>query len=291
MCEMSGLSHEELLGRRVTDIVDPAERETVQRHWQARRAGGSDPYEIGWRRPDGGFRHALISPCPRFDEAGNFIGSIAVVTDITNRKKAEDDLKERHDHELLLRREITHRVGNNLATLMGLVQASSAHASSVNEFAEALSRRIAAMQRVHAVLARAEWKGGHVTDVVQGALAAYAQESIDCEGPEANLTPRESTALGLVLNELATNAAKYGALRGSAGRVELRWEQLNGTGGDRLAFHWCERDGDPIDPPDREGLGTQLVRGLVESDLRGQVELSYPSEGAAHRFTITLDER
>ncbi len=290
MCDISGRTPEELLGRRISEVVDADQQHIIDRNWKLRQQGGNAPYEVNWTRPNGDRAHALISPCPRFDASGEFQGSIAVITDISSLKLAEAELRRKHEHERLLRREITHRVGNNLAMLLGLVEAGKGHADSVEQFAAALSERVAAMQRVHGVLSHGDWQGSRVRDVIHGALEPYAGDALTCHGPEIVLNPRESTALGLVLNEFAINAAKYGALRQPHGRVDLAWERVTNEAGEQVAFHWRERDGEPIAAPAREGLGTQLVRGLVESDLRGELTLSYPRDGAAHRFTITLDD-
>jgi two-component sensor histidine kinase len=110
-------------------------------------------------------------------------------------------------------------------------------------------------------------------------------------GPDASIAPRQVTALGMVLQELMANSLKYGALKSPTGRVDVQWNVVDAAEGAnrRLELTWRESGGPPIDAAPAPGQGTGLILGFVRSELRGMAELSYPPQGAAHRFQLNLD--
>jgi two-component sensor histidine kinase len=136
--------------------------------------------------------------------------------------------------------------------------------------------RLMALAAAHDVLTRENWEGAELREIVAESVAGHAQEAgrIAMEGPRLRLSPRAALAIAMALYELATNAAKYGALSGPEGRVAIRWRVED----DALAMSWEETDGPPVVPPTRRGFGTRLVASLAR-ELGGESDLDYAPAG------------
>src|SRR5205085_8187582 len=133
----------------------------------------------------------------------------------------------------------------------------------------AVEGRIRALSRAHMLLSRSRWEGAAMRKLVEEELAPYRTseaESVSAIGPEVVLQPATAQALALALHELATNAAKYGALSTAAGKVRLSWELKP----DNLVLQWTETGGPPINPPHSEGYGTRVISASIERQLGGQ---------------------
>lgn len=201
------------------------------------------------------------------------------VIDVSDRRQAEL-------RQLMMARELDHRVKNNLAEVLALVEQSGTSASSYEEFREAFAGRVRAMARTHEALAAHHWHGVPLHEVAALMLGPYAgsgDERIVKRGEPILLAPTASSALGLTLHELAANAAKHGALAVASGRVELSWRRdENGA----LEIVWRERGGPPVARPEKVGFGTRLVRGVVTHELGGTIEMEFDQEGL--RCTIRI---
>jgi two-component sensor histidine kinase len=179
----------------------------------------------------------------------------------------------------MMARELDHRVKNNLAEVLALVEQSGTSASSYEEFREAFAGRVRAMARTHEALAARHWRGVPLREVADLTLEPYTgagDDRIVKHGDAVVLAPTASSALGMMLHELAANAAKHGALAVSAGRVELSWRrEQNGD----LEIVWRERGGPPVARPEREGFGMRLVRGVVTHELGGTLAMEFDPQG------------
>jgi PAS domain S-box-containing protein len=264
-----------------------------------RALGGasSDDVEIFVRHP-GRANGSWISTTARpiFDEAGRLAGGVTVIRDLTDRKLAEQRLRDsdRHhrdlaEHNRWLVRELAHRVGNNLAALLALVPMMRSRATDVDAFAAAVEARLRAMAHVHRMLTESNWRAVGLRTLAKTALGAmgYAArhpclETV--EGPDVQIAPRQVLPLMLVLVELYTNSCKYGAHTAAGGRLAVTWDARPAdTGaGTAVTLRWQERGGPPVTGPIRPSLGSDLVCNFVARELGGHCELRFPPEGAEH---------
>jgi two-component sensor histidine kinase len=193
--------------------------------------------------------------------------------EIDEHRKTEDALR-------FAMRELDHRVKNVLATVQSVADQTIRSSSSMNEFSEAFSGRIQALARIHSALAGRRWEGlalGELVDLVVGPYRHHADSiRIDCDG---SVVPAGLVrALGMALHELATNAAKYGALSSAAGLVAISARAENSDGA-RLRISWKETGGPRVDRPARRGFGARLIEEALAYETDGRVALGFPVDG------------
>ncbi|URD60642.1 PAS domain-containing protein [Sphingomonas sp. KRR8] len=213
------------------------------------------------------------------DEAGQPIEVIGLVTDVTAQKIAEE-------RERLLAREVDHRAKNLLAVVQSVVQLTRAEDSE--QLKAGIIGRIQSLARAHSLLADARWEGVELTGLAREEVAPYAEEQdarVTLDGPPLLLRPAAAQSIALVLHELATNAAKYGALASSNGQLELSWS-IGDDG--RLLLVWQERGGSASrdKPPTRSGFGSRLIKASIERQLRGTVSYDWAAPGLTVNMTI-----
>jgi PAS domain S-box-containing protein len=216
-------------------------------------------------RPDGTRVPILPFPTPLHDAEGRLIGAVNMLVDITERKAAEEE-------KTVLLRELAHRVNNTFAVILAVAQQTLRTAPSAKAFVETFTGRLQALAQAHNLLLAKDWSGADLADLAKGQLAPFCtdgQDRLTIEGPKVTLPPPQAIALGVVLHELGTNAAKYGALSNGSGTVELSWT----LGPGRVNLAWAERHGPPVAPPSRKGLGTKLIqRGLPDATIDWRFE-------------------
>ncbi|MCR5876218.1 PAS domain-containing protein [Phenylobacterium sp. J426] len=212
---------------------------------------------------------------------------VGVVLDITDRRRAFEGLADAERRQRLLIDELNHRVKNTLAAVQSIARQSARGAVSVPDFRAAFESRLMALSQTHNALTRSSWEHAGLQELLQEELSPYAAGQCHLDGPQVLLRPREALALGMTFHELATNAAKYGALSTPEGRLEVVWG-VNAAG--RLALLWRERGGPPAKSPAREGFGTRLLRAAVDGELGGRSQMSYAPEGLTVTLTVQLIE-
>ena len=206
----------------------------------------------------------------------------AASIDVTERREAET-------RERLLLREVDHRARNALAVVRALLQLSPRDQAPA-EFARTLDGRIAAMARAHALLAAERWQGASLDGLLGQELSAFAEaeaaQRVQLSGPPVLLKAEIAQPLSLVLHELATNAAKYGALSREAGLLRVDW--VLGAD-DLLHLRWSERGGPSLDgPPARRGFGSKLVERVTRAQLHGTVTFDWGVEGLEVLLAVPL---
>jgi PAS domain S-box-containing protein len=246
-----------------------------------------ETYTVEYRiiRPDGQVRWILAVGGALYDElTGEPIRILGNNADITDRKRAEE-------RQQVLVAELDHRVKNVLATVSAVVSHTREGSRSVTNFAAALEGRIRSMANTHQLLSSRRWQGIPLTKLVRGELAPYAtRDNIQFSGPEIILRPEAGQAMANVLHELATNAAKYGALSIGTGRVSIRWHRrANGQPRSPLVLEWQEIDGPTVVAPSRSGYGTRTVRDLIPYEFGGSVDLLLDPEGVRCRLELPAD--
>jgi PAS domain S-box-containing protein len=192
------------------------------------------------------------------------------------------EAKRAERQERLLVEELSHRVKNTLATAQALATQTLRKSVSPEGFAAAFSGRLAALAKAHTLLANDGWTGAGLHDLIREQLAAYRvadDASVTIQGDDILLEPSAALALGLTLHELATNAAKHGALASPAGSIEIGAQIGRGSRGRRLTLTWRERGGPPIGTPPRRGFGLMLIERGLSYQLQGRVALDFRRAG------------
>jgi two-component sensor histidine kinase len=204
---------------------------------------------------------------------------------MTAAKKAEE-------YQNLLIAELDHRVKNVLARVVAVVHSAREGSHSMTELVEKLERRIHSMADAHALLSRGRWQGVGLVEVVRQELAPYAKAgNTSVDGPDVVMTAEATQAVAMVLHELVTNAAKYGALSTSNGKVSVHWDwRLNGNPESELLIDWQENGGPSAVLPAREGYGTSVIRNLVPYELGGTVDLAYTTSGVRCKIAIPSEQ-
>jgi PAS domain S-box-containing protein len=241
---------------------------------------GARTQQIEFRvlRPDGNVRWCTGTMAASLD-ADRVVRISGVTIDITERKEAE----ERQD---LLAREVDHRARNALAVVQSIVRLTKA--STVENYAAAVEGRIKALARAHALLSDSRWHGADLGTLAIEELAPYRvaeAEKVEISGPKISLLPHMAQGLALALHELATNAAKHGALSSVAGKVSLTWQSRP----DGLILQWTETGGPRLAPPPARSFGLNVIRASIESQLGGKATFDWDPKGM--RCTLSIPWR
>jgi PAS domain S-box-containing protein len=218
-----------------------------------------------------------------YDREGTVLRIIGVNIDITERKQAE---KQRDT----LNAELDHRVKNVLATVGAIIFQTQNANATLEGFVASVDRRIKSLASTHELLSRAHWHGVSLQEIIQREFAPYTAAKSNISGPRITLRPEAAQVMAMVLHELTTNAAKYGAFSNHAGRVSVRWFWLpNGILHQRLAIEWQETDGPPVSAPSASGYGTCIIREVLPYELGGKVDLSFAPGGVQCRLEIPAE--
>jgi PAS domain S-box-containing protein len=221
---------------------------------------------------------------PRLDDAGAFLGYTGVGLDLTETKIAQEQ-------QGLLINELNHRVKNTLATVQSLVTRTLRGAASPTQARLDIDARLIALARAHDVLTRENWDGAGLREVVRQAIDPFETDRagrFDVSGPEIRMSPRLSLSLAMILQELATNAVKYGALSNDCGRVQIDWSVIEGEGLSTLRFFWSEKGGPRVQAPQRRGFGTTLIERTFGYEEGGRADLKYLPDGLVAEISVPV---
>ncbi|MBW3559097.1 MAG: PAS domain S-box protein, partial [Proteobacteria bacterium] len=239
----------------------------------------------GWRlRKDGSRFYADIVITALFNPAGELVGFGKLTRDVTERRRAEEQQR-------LLLDELNHRVKNTLATVQSIAAGSARDTASVEDFRRSFDRRLVALSQAHDLLTRTSWESAELDDIVRQTLAPYLGRPgvVLAEGPSVRLSPKAVVAVHMGLHEMATNAAKYGALAYETGRLEVGWRIVAGEP-PSIIFDWRESGVPGLQPPSREGFGTRLIK-AVGRELDARVEPRLQPDGMSFRWTAHPSEK
>jgi two-component sensor histidine kinase len=223
----------------------------------------------------GNSRWYRVSGIPVRDAGGRLSGALLAIVDIDQEKRAAE-------HQRLLVNELNHRVKNTLATVQSISGQTLRNAETPAAAREAVESRLLALSRAHAVLTRENWEGASLGEVVAQALEPFhtlGEDRLHAAGPDVRLTPRMALALAMALQELATNAVKYGALSNEDGTVHITWSVHDNGLPPHLALRWRENGGPPVLPPQRRGFGSRLIERSLAQDLNGTVQIEFAPDG------------
>lgn len=274
-----GRTPEEMVGMSPYELFHPEDAERIRVvHDRLLRDKGQLEIRFRIRRRDG--RYVWFESntrATRDPETGGVTQLITVSRDVTARHEAER-------RQAWMMRELDHRVRNNLSAIMSLMESTAESSESVEEFRNAFSGRLHALNRTHTLLSQSDWDGASLELLAHETLGAYADADAQSkvmaiEGPHVSLPSNAAGPLAMALHELATNAAKYGALSHNGGRVSVRWGVDRSGGGEVLKLEWCETGGPAVAEPTRRGFGMELIEGAVEYELGGRVEMRFEPRG------------
>lgn len=289
--DITGYRPDEMIGMNWTRTVHPDDHADAFRAYE--RMLHEDKVEIealGVRKDATTFfKHVLLVKTT--DEQGTATGHHCFMRDISERKLAENAMIAQAETERLLRRELDHRVRNNLASLISLIDLSRSGADSVEVFAESIKGRTQTIASVHAALSSNKWQAIDLHTLLHTLMVSELEGRFRLEGPEVIIPTEQTQALGLVIHELTVNSRKHGALCRPGGSVAVTWElNLQESGDRQMLIQWQESGGPPIETEPEPGTGMGLIRGLVKSELRGQIDIRFPRKGADHTITMNLIE-
>lgn len=276
-----------LRARDILGAIDP--RDVYQTETRFRDAlTGSDDY-LGEYRVKGVHPPRWIATRGRVierDGDGKPTLIFGVNYDITERKLGDE-------RQRLLLRELNHRVKNTLATVQALATQTVRHARQPSEFLEAFGARLQALGAAHNLLSDREWRGIGINELVQIEVKPFdsaEQPRITVSGTDVLLSPDQAVGLGLILHELASNALQYGSLSAASGRVELDWKTQGRKGARRLVLTWRESGGPQVEPPDRHGFGSILIRRSLAKVISSAVKHEFRPEGVFAEISMPLED-
>jgi two-component sensor histidine kinase len=243
---------------------------------------GDGVYEVEYRvkQLDGSWRWLSAWGLVEFEGSGGRRRPVAITgasRDLTERKNA-DDLQR------LMVNELNHRLKNSLATVQSVAMQTLRGAADPEAARQALDQRICSLARAHDLLTARNWQGAEIRELVRRTVEPFAATRFVVSGPSLEVNPRHALALSMALHELATNAAKYGALSTPQGSVQIVWR----TDGCELALRWREVDGPRVSPPTRRGFGSRLLERSLASELSGRSWVDYAPGGVVWEITARL---
>ncbi|WP_437646140.1 sensor histidine kinase [Sorangium sp. So ce362] len=248
-----------------------------------RSTGQFQPFEKELFRKDGSRVPVLLGGA-RF-EGSDDQGVAAFVLDVSERKQAEE-------RQRLLLNELNHRVKNTLAIVQAIAVQTLRMADSPRAFTDAFLARLLALSQTHNLLNETSWLGAGLRDIVCAELAPHADcdaERVRVTGEDVRLRPEAAVTLGMAFHELATNAAKYGALSQPSGRVAVTWNVSAQGHEPLLCLKWQETNGPPVRPPRRRGFGSRLIERDLQRQLTTEVRLDFLPEGVRCVMYLPLE--
>jgi len=218
------------------------------------------------------------------DRAGRPLKIAGVLLDATDRHAAFAAVAESERRQRLLINELNHRVKNTLASVLAIATMTARRTTTIADFVSSFEARLIALSKTHDLLTAQGWDGADLRRLLEEEFRPYALEQVRLNGPPVQVSAQQALALALVFHELATNAAKYGALSTHDGCVEVDWTSDAG----RLTLVWRERGGPPVREPERAGFGSRLIRTSVQGALEGVLELRYAPGGVEAELSFPL---
>jgi PAS domain S-box-containing protein len=264
----------------VQPLINPEDFELLVRAFR-RITKDENTFQTEFRvlRSNGEVRWCTGTAAASFDQHGQLIWLSGVTADITERKRAEE-------RQILLAEEVDHRARNVVAVVQSIMRLT--RADSIDEYIGALDGRIGALSNAHRLLAGSRWEGADLGRLVEEEFAPYraeGNERVLTRGPVVLLPPATAQTIALALHELATNAAKYGALSTERGRVALTWRTEQG----KLELVWTESGGPQISSPTRRGYGSRAIIAGIERQLGGLVNFDWQASGLRCTLSVPHD--
>jgi PAS domain S-box-containing protein len=266
-----GYMAEEIIGKSVKVLIpreNHAEEDTILE--RIRRGQRIEHYETIRQRKHGSLINVSLTVSPVADPQGKIVGASKIARDITERTRTEAQIS-------LLAREAEHRTKNILATVQATVHLTQSE--TIDGLKSTIEGRIQALANVHALFVQSRWEGANLSKLVTQELSPYCQDveaRARIEGPDLLLEPYAAQTIAITLHELATNAAKYGALSVPDGRVHVAWSGVDKA---HLILRWTETGGRLVTPPTRKGFGTRVMERMIREQLKGKMQFEWRADG------------
>lgn len=290
MYRIFGRSRDQFSGKpdEILSFVHPDDRAAFRKAFDETTQGKSAGFDQEFRivRPDGEIRWVLRRAQLVRSEEGRPVSMLGVALDMTERRDKED-------HIAFLMRELAHRSKNLVAVIQAIAHQTARHSDKVSDFTERFSARLVALARTQDLLTGKDRKGALLEDLVHTQIEPFVEgegKRLSITGPRVVLDEAATQSIGLALHELATNAAKYGALSVPQGRVTIEWELPGKQGDDRtLLLRWRERNGPKVQQPARKGFGHTVMERTLADSLQGNVKLDFAPSGLRWEAEIPAD--
>lgn len=242
----------------------------------AARSGSASSFQGYADTMKGNRRYWDVQVSPIVGADGKPERILSISRDITDLKVAEEA-------RAVLAQELAHRMKNSLAMVQAIVTQTLRQAKSMEEGRTAVGQRLSALGRAQDILTQSNFTEADIREVIAAAIAPHRviEDRISWAGPRLILTSQQALGLSLATHELATNAAKYGALSNETGRVTMTWQVQDGA----FAFDWVESGGPPVNPPGRRGFGSKLIERIVASYFEGEGHVNFDPAGIRFRLT------
>jgi PAS domain S-box-containing protein len=268
-----GYAAEEIIGKPISLLIPPDRQveadATIERVSRGERI---EPYETVRLCKDGRSIEISLTLSPIRNIQGEIVGASKIARDISERKRSEA-------HIAILAREAEHRSRNVLATVQAAVRLSQS--DTPEGLKQAIEGRLRALANVHTLFVQSRWTGAELHSLVTQELSPYCQDGetrVRIEGPDLFLAPNTAQTIAVTLHELATNAAKYGALSVPQGYVQIGWSR---EADGQLAIRWTESGGPAVKPPAREGFGTCVMKSMIGGQSKGEIRFDWREQGLA----------
>lgn len=275
-----GYSEQEMLNQSIRRII-PDERQAEEDSILATVMSGNmiDNFETVRIRKDGVPIDVSVTVSPVRDHTGRIVGASKIVRDITDQRQTQQQLR-------ALLAEVNHRSKNLLSLVQAIARQMTRQGKRLD--LDRFLERLQAIASNQDLLIRNDWRFIPLADLVHSQLRAFSDaigSRISITGPQIELTPEAAQSIGMALHELATNAAKYGALSDGQGHIDIGWTHRAG----KFSMHWSESGGPPVVPPTRLGFGSKVISDMVRLSLDGKVDILFQETGLRWQLTCPFE--
>jgi len=245
----------------------------------------------GWTVAAGIAQHSLVDPLWRNLAITSVLGILLLLIGLAFAVRMATAIARGEMLHNLLIEELNHRVKNTLAILQAIA-VQTFQSASRSERAK-FEGRLSALAEAHNLLSEEKWRGSGLQDVLDRVLKPFMlnnPERVRISGPPVPLSPRVAVIISMIVHEIATNAAKYGALSNEAGTVRIDWEIIEDSGGPKLRWIWAESGGPPVSTPVKRGFGSRLIERSARDQLGGEATVDFLPRGVVCTLVCALDD-
>ena len=246
----------------------------------------------GWTVAAGISQNSLVGPLLRNLAITSVLGTGLLLTGLGFAVRMATTIARGETLHDLLIEELNHRVKNTLAILQAIT--SQTFQSATRSERETFEGRLGALAEAHNLLSQDKWRGSGLQDVISRVLQPYLisnPERVRMSGPSVPLSPRLAVVLSMIVHEMATNAAKYGALSNNTGTVRLDWEIIEENDRPKLRLIWTEAGGPPVTAPVNRGFGSRLIERSARDQLGGEATVDFLPGGVVYTMMCSLEDK
>jgi len=280
LAELLKTTPDAMVGLPVSAFCFPDDVADAQERIAASIAGHTEEFEFRFRRRDGSALDVLAATAPLRKPDGSVIGALGGFLDLSERKRAEE-------RQLVLMHELAHRGKNLLAVIQSIARRTLASGRTLEDARTAFIGRLQALANTYSSLTDEAFEGAPLDEILTSELGSFSGRA-QISGPRVMLVAKVAQTFALIAHELATNAAKYGALSVPTGQVAATWHIRQESGDPRFVFDWRETGGPPATSPARRGFGSTLITTVAGSELKCTPEVVYAEDGFRYRLDAPL---